>query len=216
MDELIQIFSSITKSGGFTLWLLGLCSVIFLAAAGERTWFFLSKRTDSEGLSRELAKDLEDGRDAEALEKCSLNDTVFHSAAECIIKRRGMVKDDIESAAAAAIEGGILRYENHIQTLGTLAVIAPFIGLMGTVIGIMTAFSDIAQAGAAGPQTVAKGVSEALAATAAGLMLAIPASVLFNVFKSEIKKIRTRAGVFCSRLIEAVCVKRGASKEKES
>ena len=83
-----------------------------------------------------------------------------------ILKRFGFSKEELEDAGDTALEQGMLKYEFHISILGTLAVISPFIGLMGTVFGIIQAFADIAASSSAGQAIVAKGVSEALIATA--------------------------------------------------
>ena len=73
--------------------------------------------------------------------------------------------------------------------LGTLGNSAPFIGLFGTVVGIIKAFRDLALAGTGGPTIVAAGIAEALVATAAGLVVAIPASILYNYFMRTVKTL---------------------------
>ena len=78
-----------------------------------------------------------------------------------------------------------LKLEAGISGLGTVAVIAPFVGLFGTVVGITKTFADVAGAGKAGIEVVSAGVSEALVATAIGLLVAIVSVVLFNTFKNQ-------------------------------
>ncbi len=78
--------------------------------------------------------------------------------------------------------------EKNLLVLGTLGNNAPFIGLFGTVLGIIKAFNDLAIAGTSGPTVVMRGVSEALVATAVGLLIAIPAVAAYNYFQSRIKK----------------------------
>lgn len=80
------------------------------------------------------------------------------------------------------------RLETGLSHLGTLAVIAPFVGLFGTVVGITKTFSDVAKLGKAGIEVVSAGVSEALVATAIGLLVAIVSVVLFNTFKGDFAK----------------------------
>ncbi len=79
--------------------------------------------------------------------------------------------------------------EKFLPVLATVASNAPFIGLLGTVLGIMKAFNDLALAQDAGQQTVMAGISVALVATAAGLFVAIPAGVFFNYFSRKVKAI---------------------------
>lgn len=79
--------------------------------------------------------------------------------------------------------------EKYLAVLATIASNAPFIGLLGTVLGIMKAFNDLALAQDAGQQTVMAGISVALVATAAGLFVAIPAGMFFNYFTRKVKAI---------------------------
>ena len=79
--------------------------------------------------------------------------------------------------------------EKYLGVLATIASNAPFIGLLGTVLGIMKAFNDLAQSAEAGQQTVMAGISVALVSTAAGLFVAIPAGVFYNYFTRKVKAV---------------------------
>ncbi|MEQ1722501.1 MAG: MotA/TolQ/ExbB proton channel family protein [Pseudobdellovibrio sp.] len=81
--------------------------------------------------------------------------------------------------------------EKYLAVLATIASNAPFIGLLGTVLGIMKAFNDLALAADAGQQTVMAGISTALIATAAGLFVAIPAGIFYNYYTRKVKGIYT-------------------------
>ena len=81
--------------------------------------------------------------------------------------------------------------EKYLAVLATIAANAPFIGLLGTVLGIMKAFNDLAQTTNAGQQTVMAGISVALIATAAGLFVAIPAGMFYNFYTRKVKGILT-------------------------
>jgi biopolymer transport protein ExbB len=83
------------------------------------------------------------------------------------------------------------RLTHGLSVFGTLATIAPFLGLLGTVLGIVEAFNILAESGAAGPNVLASGVASALWTTAAGLIVAIPAVIAYNVFKGNAKDILT-------------------------
>ena len=84
-----------------------------------------------------------------------------------------------------------LKMERFTIVLGTLGTICPFIGLFGTVIGIIKAFHDLAVSGSGGPSVVAAGISEALVTTAAGLAIAVPSVVLFNYFMKKVRTLST-------------------------
>jgi len=81
------------------------------------------------------------------------------------------------------------RLDKRLIILGTIGNNAPFIGLLGTVMGIIKAFHDLSLAAVQGPQTVMAGISEALIATAVGLFVAIPAVVFYNYFKAREKSL---------------------------
>ncbi|MHB8418745.1 MAG: MotA/TolQ/ExbB proton channel family protein [Myxococcales bacterium] len=112
-------------------------------------------------------------------------------------------------AVQEVIAGGIVRqrmhYERFLAFLGTLGNNAPFIGLLGTVLGIIRAFQDLATAAPAqtaqGPQTVMAGISQALVATAIGLFVALPAVVAFNGFQRWLKAIVARTNTLGHALV---------------
>jgi biopolymer transport protein ExbB/TolQ len=86
-----------------------------------------------------------------------------------------------------------LLLERNLGILGTMAAVAPLIGLLGTVWGIMRAFQDMARVGSAAPSVVAAGVAEALVTTAAGLIVAVPAIMLYNHFVRRLNTMLTEA-----------------------
>jgi biopolymer transport protein ExbB len=85
-----------------------------------------------------------------------------------------------------------LALEKHLGILGTLGNNAPFIGLFGTVLGIIKAFADLAKNQGGGAAVVMAGIAEALVATAVGLLVALPAVVAFNVFQGRIRRTMGR------------------------
>jgi biopolymer transport protein TolQ len=113
-------------------------------------------------------------------------------------------KETVQRALRFGIAGEMARLSTHLPLLATTAGTAPFIGLFGTVWGIMSSFQAIAQLKNVSLATVAPGIAEALIATAVGLFVAIPASMGYNVFKARINSIQGRcqtfAGMFLNRL----------------
>ncbi|OVE78195.1 hypothetical protein BVX98_01005 [bacterium F11] len=93
------------------------------------------------------------------------------------------------------------RLTKGLSIFGTIATIAPFLGLLGTVMGIVESFHNLAETGAAGPNVVASGVASALWTTAAGLVVAIPAVVAYNIFRNKAKRIMTDMEVVSRELI---------------
>ncbi|MCK4936470.1 MAG: MotA/TolQ/ExbB proton channel family protein [Elusimicrobiales bacterium] len=90
--------------------------------------------------------------------------------------------------AEKAIEWHVSKLSKSLTVIATIASISPFIGLLGTVIGIMRAFRDLAQYAGAGPSVIAMGIAEALVNTAAGLFVAIPAIIAYNYFSGQLNK----------------------------
>lgn len=110
------------------------------------------------------------------------------------LKQRGSVvnKASIERSLQLGISEEVTKLEQNMNWLATVASISPFIGLFGTVWGIIDAFQGLGNAGSASLRAVAPGISEALITTAIGLAAAIPAAIFYNVFGTRIKEIGTR------------------------
>ena len=110
------------------------------------------------------------------------------------VKQRGGLvnKPAIERSLQLGISEQVARLEHNMNWLATVASVSPFIGLFGTVWGIMDAFLGLGNAGSASLRAVAPGIAEALVTTALGLIAAIPAAVFYNVFGSNVRELGTR------------------------
>jgi biopolymer transport protein TolQ len=110
------------------------------------------------------------------------------------IKQRGALvnKDAIERSLQLGISEEVTKLELNMNWLATVASVSPFIGLFGTVWGIIDAFLGLGNAGSASLRAVAPGISEALITTAVGLAAAIPAAIFYNVFGTRIREMGTR------------------------
>ena len=110
------------------------------------------------------------------------------------IKQRGALvnKMAVERSLQLGISEEVTKLEMNMSWLATVASISPFIGLFGTVWGIIDAFQGLGNAGAASLRAVAPGISEALITTAVGLAAAIPAAIFYNIFGTRIKELGTR------------------------
>jgi biopolymer transport protein TolQ len=112
--------------------------------------------------------------------------------------------DSLSRSLARAATVEITRIERRLSFLATTASVSPFIGLFGTVWGIMDAFGDIGRTGSANLTTVAPGISEALITTAVGLLAAIPAAVFFNFFSSRAKVLSAQMDDFALEFLNIV------------
>lgn len=106
--------------------------------------------------------------------------------------------DNLERSLRKGIESEVSQAESRLSFLATTGSTAPFIGLLGTVIGIMTSFSNIAASGSASLAVVAPGISEALFSTAVGLFAALPAVAAYNVFVGRVRKLEMDLNSFGS------------------
>ncbi|MGC4065756.1 MAG: MotA/TolQ/ExbB proton channel family protein [Polyangiaceae bacterium] len=183
----------------WVMWLLIGLSVISVAIMLERLWFFHSLRDDVAELAIKLRKALrnEDLDEARKLLEAS-------PSAEAAVVVTGILEADRGAKAAEeAMQGAValqrIRLERRLIFLGTVGNNAPFIGLFGTVIGVIQAFEALgkedhvsaAATAAAGmaPQQVMAAIAEALVATAIGLAVAIPAVAMYNVFMRKAKSV---------------------------
>jgi biopolymer transport protein ExbB len=185
---------AITHHGAdWVLWVLLLLSVASVAVMIERAAFFASRsiaRPDALA-ARVLAGDLAGARAAIEGER-GLEATVLRAALDHAQKG----PDAVSEVVSAQMERVRLDYERRLAFLGTLGNNAPFLGLFGTVLGIIRAFADLAASpGAAGASTVMAGISEALVATAVGLFVALPAVVAYNAFQRQVRQAAQRASV---------------------
>lgn len=103
---------------------------------------------------------------------------------------------NIERTLSSSVESEIDRYENSLSTLATFGSVSPYIGLLGTVWGIMHAFIGLGNMGQATLSTVAPGIAEALVATAMGLFVAIPAYIAYNKFTAEVNSLNNKMNKF--------------------
>jgi biopolymer transport protein ExbB len=184
---------------GWVMWLLIALSVGSVAIMLERAWFFWSLRDDLARLARDLRERLrsDDMDGARRLLEAS-------PSAEAAVVVAGLLEADRgPKAAEEAMKGAAalqrMKLERRLAYLGTLGNNAPFIGLFGTVIGVVQAFQELgkqsgvmaahAAASTTAPAAVMAAIAEALVATAAGLAVAIPAVAMYNVFQRKARAI---------------------------
>ena len=191
-----------------TMMTLVLFSIYSLAVIGERWWTFRRTRLSSAGLVVRVLAFVDQGNLQEALDLCERGKG-GHVASVLVAGLReflplaaknpgiyaGPALDRATATAREAMQRvtsrEIGRLERHLTALATLGNISPFVGLFGTVIGVMRAFQAISRTGSGGLGTVSAGIAEALVATAAGLFVAIPAVTAYNHFVSRVKGCAT-------------------------
>jgi len=188
----------------WVLWLLIFLSVISLAIAIERGLYYFSLRADFAGLADDLRKMLLDHRFAEARKRVDSEKGLEAEVARAGLTDAERGADAVEAAMLGAKARVKLRLERNLAFLGTLGSNAPFIGLFGTVLGIIKAFRDLAANQSGGIAIVMAGISEALVATAVGLLVAIPAVVFFNFYNRQVRGISSHIDAVMQVILAAL------------
>ena len=176
--------------GGWVIWALILSSVGALAVVYDRWKLLKDERAALDALRAPVLAAAASG-EPEAADKA----LKAHPGAAARI-----LSETANLEAALADEKRHL--EGRLLWLGTLGNNAPFIGLFGTVLGVIKAFHDLAESGA-GPEVVMAGLSEALVATAVGLLVAIPCVLAFNVLSKSVRDILSESEALGRRLSNA-------------
>jgi len=180
------------------LGVLVLCSVVCLAFIVERLLYFWRIKLNPEEALLRIRSSLLAGRIEDALNLLGdVKGNPILAVIQAGVKNSHMPREQMAEMMRICQMKQRANMERNLTVLGTLGNTAPFIGLLGTVMGIIQAFRDLAgaQASANGASVVAVGIAEALVATAAGLMVAIPAVVFYNVFLKKVKRIWTEMEV---------------------
>ena len=191
--NIVQTLLKIALVGGnWVLYLLLLSSVLSLAVMIEKALVFYRSRIAWEEFSDMLSSFLNRGDTIAAIDYAK---RYTHPAARLVVA--GLQNLDKGPSAVEEILIGKriaekFRMESRLVILGTLGNNAPFIGLFGTVLGIIKAFHDLSVAQNPNPSVVMSGVSEALVATAVGLIVAIPAVIAYNYFQRRVKEFVTQ------------------------
>jgi biopolymer transport protein ExbB len=186
--NLVKSFLGLTLIGAeWVLWVLVCLSVLSVAIIFERSLFFFRTRQNFLAFNVALMDYLKRGEFSQAEGLCSSSPSLAARVALQGIRNRQISSEAMGSSMDAMIVGERSKLDRGLVVLGTLGNNAPFIGLFGTVIGIIKAFHDLALNPQGGPSIVMAGISEALVATAVGLLVAIPAVIAFNAFTRLVK-----------------------------
>jgi biopolymer transport protein ExbB len=193
---------SFISRGGPAMIALIVCSLIVVTIVFERLMFFSTQHGDSRGLLRSISERVQMNDYVGAEKVCMHAKGMLPRVLAFGLARAQQSRSDISDALQIALLENSFALERNLAVIGTIAVIAPFVGLFGTVLGIIKAFQDIALKGNPSPAVVAAGVSEALITTAAGLFVAVVSVVFFNYFKTRIKAYNEDMTVTANLLAE--------------
>lgn len=182
--SIISAFMNFAELGAeWVMWLMLILGFFVLMFAIERLWLYLSTQVNAPFLASRLLKHLDNGEVDTARKLVSrgkaMEERVLSDALGAYEKGPAVVEEVMMGAVAREK----LRYDRFLSYMGTVGSNTPFIGLFGTVIGIILAFKELGRNPKGGLEVVGPAIAEALVATAVGLLVAIPAVAFYNAFK---------------------------------
>jgi biopolymer transport protein ExbB/TolQ len=175
----------------WVMWLLVGLSIVSVGVMIERGLFLRARRVDIDKLSSDAKRALR-ASELEPFEK-RYEGSLAMAAQVAVrgMREHGLGVDTVSESMNSEKTRARKDYERYLVILGTLGNNAPFIGLFGTVIGVIQAFQDLSSDSQGGAEVVMSGISEALVATAVGLIVAIPAVIAFNYFNRRVREAVT-------------------------
>ena len=195
----------ILRVGGFTMYILLFCSFLSVMIILERILYYRRlSRTDRREFMVMIGRSLKSGRIDAARASCQNTKAPFSQVVFSGLELHGRPEKEMSNAMEREITIETSDLERYIGIVGTIGNTAVYIGLFGTVLGIIRAFHDISVAGAGGMSIVIGGVAEALVCTAAGLAVAIPAVIAYNYFSKRVERFIDDMELCASELLDFI------------
>ncbi len=197
---------TIINHGGPVVYILAICSIISITIIIERVLFYTRlSRVKRQAFMGDIRVLLEKKDVKKALALCDGTDTPFAKVVKAGILLQGRNEKLVSQAMEREIVVETIKLERFISISATIGSTAIYIGLLGTVLGIMRAFHDISLNGVGGINVIIGGISESLIATAAGLMVALPALISYNYFVRRIDHFVVDMELSSSELVDILC-----------
>ncbi|MBI3947225.1 MAG: MotA/TolQ/ExbB proton channel family protein [Armatimonadetes bacterium] len=185
-------------------------SVLSIAVMLERTLTLRRLRRVEEQEFPRIRDGLANGKRQETIGRLELSPAPVAPVVLAGLEYRRHGPEQVKEAVGAALALQSAHFSRYLGVLATVGSTAPFIGLFGTVLGILRAFNKIAAQGFGGPSVVAGGIAEALVATALGLGIAIPAVVAYNVFVGKVNELTLTVNSHASALVPLIVEREAA------
>lgn len=200
MDIVQQLVQVALLGATWVLYVMFGLSVLAIGAMVERWWFFRRNATDSAALGPALSRVLEDGDDHDVADVLARNRSLESAVLGEAFAYRSGGADAFADAVDSALGGRREALDRGTTLLGTIGNNAPFVGLFGTVLGVIEAFSYLGAGDASAMGNVMSGIAEALVATAVGIFVAIPSVVGFNLAQKRSGDIEGNVASLAKRL----------------
>ncbi len=211
MDK-IKDLDSLIQLGGPTLIVLVTCSVVALAVAIERGWALYKALSGTERLCMDLEDNFERNQLDVAQARCQASSTALAGILLIAFERLKDRPETIRPAMDRERQRVLLRLKGPMWMLGTVGAVTPFVGLFGTVNGIMSAFQAIGESHQAGLDVVGPGIAEALLTTAVGILVAVIALAFYNFFQARMARLNTELRLLQDEFAEAFAEAAAASR----
>lgn len=208
-------FLELFHDGWISNYPLAVGSIVALSIFFERIWAFRGLVEGARALTRETIQALVQRDIAQAKELCEASDQPIAKVFVEAMSWQNAPLEDLERVLSTSRQEVAYRLKRGLWVIGTVGSLAPYVGLFGTVVGIIRAFGDMARHGAGGFEVVAAGISEALIATAAGLAVAIVALVFFNFLQTRVGAIAAAYSRSCERFVQALLYLETSADEGE-
>jgi biopolymer transport protein ExbB len=192
------------QDGGLTVYPLAVASVITLTILFERMWRYRGLESQSRAITRQTIELLVRRDVAGARSICEKTETPLSKVFLEAMRWRNIAIEDLERVLSTSRQEAVSDLKRGLWVIGTIGSLAPYVGLFGTVVGIIRAFHSMAIEGVGGFEVVAAGISEALVATAAGLFVAIVALMFFNYLQTRASALGTTYARSCERFLQAL------------
>jgi biopolymer transport protein ExbB len=176
----------LVRHGGIVMAPLLLCSIVSVAVIVERLWALSNAARRSQRFQRAASEAWQEGGVPEVVAVTRRDDSLLGTVYRAVLAIGDADDETRLQVASRHVSGATRSLKRYIWLLGTIGSLAPFIGLLGTVVGIIRAFENMAATGSGGFAVVAAGISEALIATAAGLLVGVLAIFAYNAFMVRI------------------------------
>ncbi len=200
MAQNFSLFEVILK-GGWAIGILVVLSIIVFAILFNRYGYYKKNLKSREAVMEPLNAFFHRKNFSEALETAERNGSFLDKIIQAGLQAKTAKTDPIQAMDREA-KAQLIRLEQRLPLLATIGSIAPYVGLFGTVLGIIRAFQDLALANSGGAAVVSQGIAEALISTAAGLFVAITAVFFYNLFQARLNVAAQEAEIVISEIGE--------------
>ena len=215
--DLIEMWQQMGFIAKAVAWILFFMSMWSIGVAVERIYTFVQARTQSKVYAPQVAKHLKDGRLKDAIAISTNKNYRYSHLAKVVLaglqeyqfqqeNAGGLSREELLDTVRRSIQRATALTSNDLKkgvsALATIGATAPFVGLLGTVVGVINAFTGIASTGSGGIGAVSAGIAEALVETALGLLVAIPAVWFYNYLTGRIEYFNVEMDNSSSELVD--------------